>query len=570
MALTEQEELELLELEEEEYQSSLSKKNEPETSALEAAKTGAFSSASLGFLDELAGAMEAGGQAIGVKGLGAPSISETELISPKGLDLAELKKTYEEARNRRRSLEKKAQEDQPLAYTGGTLVGGVATAPLAPISTARGAAIAGGLAGLGTSEAQDLASLETLGDVGVGAVGGAALQKALPVAGEAIKGTGRAAKKAGQFVTDLPLIRDFIDTTKGAYQGKAYSGQVPKYEKELRETAKNTLDLLKELNLKKASKQSDILETATEAGQKIDTAPQLLNTYQKLKNLNPQELAGKEQRQLARELEKFLIPTIEGTDLVGQTPKELNATIKNLNNLIGSKEKSGVKDIALDLLSNLKKQASEEIEGLAPATKEVSETMALFERASGKTPQEYVAGLNEADNAALVDRMTKVLSQSEDVPVRIQDVVEGFSRVKGLKDYAPDVADYVAKQAKAQARDLELAKMASGDVKYFGERISTGAAKLGEATGATAKKIKEGTIDRTAAYVKKSTPQWATQTAQALKQKATPAAQTLSTIMEKMAGSSDQKRTAIMFGVMQNPEYRQLLNEINPVDNEEP
>jgi hypothetical protein len=517
----------------------------------------ALQGATLGFGEELTAAGAAGLDILEGKGQGQSTLDRYKDLYNKYLQ------------DERRQLAMEA-EAQPGVALAGNIAGGILTAPLAPISTARGAAIAGGLAGLGTSEAQDLASLETLGDVGVGAVGGAALQKALPVAGEAIKGTGRAAKKAGQFVTDLPLIRDFIDTTKGAYQGKAYSGQVPKYEKELRETAKNTLDLLKELNIKKASKQSDILETATEAGQTLDTTSKFLDTYFKLKNLNPQELAGKEQRQLAREMEKFLIPTIKGTMIKKQSPKELNATIKNLNNLIGSKEKSGVKDIALDLLSNLKKQASEEIEGLAPATKEVSETMALFERASGKTPQEYVAGLNEADNAALVDRMTKVLSQSEDVPVRIQDVVEGFGGVKGLKDYAPDVANYVTKQAKEQARDLELAKMASGDVKYFGERISTGAAKLGEATGATAKKIKEGTIDKTAAYVKKSTPEWATQTAQALKQKATPVAQTLSGLLEKAAGSPDQKRTAIMFGIMQNPEYRQLLNEINPVDNEEP
>lgn len=60
------------------------------------------------------------------------------------------------------------------------------------------------------------------------------------------------------------------------------------------------------------------------------------------------------------------------------------------------------------------------------------------------------------------------------------------------------------------------------------------------------------------------TPEWAMSTASSLAQKGGQARQALSNILTKAASKDDQTRTAIMFGLMQQPGYRDMLKEYMP------
>lgn len=148
-------------------------------SSLESASLGALQSGSLGFADEI----EAGVRA---------PFSE---------------KSYEDIRNEVRGRYDAAKQEDPRAYLGGSLLGGAATTFIPGLNVARGAsalAAAGKMAGIGAiqglGESKDLASMDTLKDMGAGAlIGGTiggATQAILPGARSASQGLRESAEYA--------------------------------------------------------------------------------------------------------------------------------------------------------------------------------------------------------------------------------------------------------------------------------------------------------------------------------------------------------------------------------------
>lgn len=152
---------------------------EPKVSQLESANKGLFSGLSFGLDDELAGGLEAVGRVAGLKGLGAPNLSDTELTTPSGFDKEAFVKAYEEARDKRRSAKDEAQAANPGTFLTGQVAGSL-TIPGASavkgLSNAGRVAVSGGqgaLAGFGESEEQGLGLLR---DTAIGGALGAGLQ----------------------------------------------------------------------------------------------------------------------------------------------------------------------------------------------------------------------------------------------------------------------------------------------------------------------------------------------------------------------------------------------------------
>lgn len=192
-----------------------------ETSSLEAAKTGAFSGISMGFLDELAGALEAGGQAIGIKGLGAPSISEVGLQTPKGFDTKALLEAYQKARDVRREQEKKAAEEAPLSYFAGQVAGGAftpvpGTGPMTLTRSIGLGAGAGAVSALGQSE-ESLTTTEGLKETGKEVAAGTLLGGSL---GAIVPAIPALAKKGKTFAESQPIIRDLKEIFTRASKGE--------------------------------------------------------------------------------------------------------------------------------------------------------------------------------------------------------------------------------------------------------------------------------------------------------------------------------------------------------------
>ncbi len=172
----------------------------PSTSKLESAVRGLGQGASLGFWDELAGAGEAIGQSIGIKGLGEDLGKGDGLsfVKPLALDPdRDFSQAYTEGRDKWRGEDKQARADNPATFTGGELGGSVASSFIPGLNVAKGATLAniagkaalqGGLSGLGNSEAdniQDLA-MDTGKNAAIGGAVGGTLGYVAPKVGEGL------------------------------------------------------------------------------------------------------------------------------------------------------------------------------------------------------------------------------------------------------------------------------------------------------------------------------------------------------------------------------------------------
>lgn len=176
MPLTPQEELELLQLEEEEYQHSLkntspakqqekAKDKEPESTSMQAALSGAAQGLTFGFSDEL----------------GAAADVAADYLTNKPVDnIADRWRQYQKERE---AVNLKQEEEHPWAYTGGNIAGSIAPALIPGLGVAgeamtlgkaaKAGAVYGGLSSLGTSKA-DVSNIKELGkDVATGTAAGA-------------------------------------------------------------------------------------------------------------------------------------------------------------------------------------------------------------------------------------------------------------------------------------------------------------------------------------------------------------------------------------------------------------
>lgn len=167
---------------------SFLEKTRPKKSMLDSASSGLFDSLSLGYDDELAGALEAAGSTVGVRGLGG-KLKDIHADAPTGFDFDKLKEIYKTKRDEARKEKVEAKEDNPKTYLGSNLVGSIGSSALLPGSAfgsigraaASGSAL-GAVNSLGSSDADNLKDLaiDTAmgGAIGAGAgAGGAMLEK---------------------------------------------------------------------------------------------------------------------------------------------------------------------------------------------------------------------------------------------------------------------------------------------------------------------------------------------------------------------------------------------------------
>ncbi len=152
-----------------------------------------------GFMDELQGAGEVAGRALGVEGAGGPM--KDMGLAPGGptLDWETLRDAYKKARDHERKMLKEQSDEHPIASGAGEL-GGMIVSPLnkigAGVSLAKGGAALGGINALGSSEASDLKGMakDTSLGVGLGAGLGKVADKASPYLEKGIEKVGSGAR----------------------------------------------------------------------------------------------------------------------------------------------------------------------------------------------------------------------------------------------------------------------------------------------------------------------------------------------------------------------------------------
>lgn len=158
--------------------------------------------ATLGFIDEMSGGLEALGQAAGVKGLGGKAKDWGFTDAGPTLDVDKLEQAYVQGRDRERILQDEITNAHPVVSTTADIAGSAALAPMSGGASlgARvlGASALGAVAGLGTSNA-DLTKGDVVGAVKDAAVGGA-LGGVLQYGGEKI--ISPALNKAGRWISE--------------------------------------------------------------------------------------------------------------------------------------------------------------------------------------------------------------------------------------------------------------------------------------------------------------------------------------------------------------------------------
>lgn len=143
---------------------------------------GLASGASMGFVDDLAGGLEAVGSKVGLRGVGGKSISDIRLETDEE-DKQNFMDVYRQARDAKRKEYAESRKENPGTFLTTELGGGLLTSAALPaLSAAKGAAatnimgkaaLQGGISGLGFSEADNASDL--IADTNKGALTGGAL-----------------------------------------------------------------------------------------------------------------------------------------------------------------------------------------------------------------------------------------------------------------------------------------------------------------------------------------------------------------------------------------------------------
>lgn len=157
--------------------------------------------ASGNFSDEIAGAFEAGGQAIGLKGLGGPMKDIGMSDDGPTIDWEVLRDAYRRGRNLERGSLKQDAIDNPGVSATANIAGSIAS-PInklaAPLSAARGGAVLGGINALGSSESEDVLGMAS--DTAMGAGLGYGIGKVVDGATPYIQAGARKAGDAADWV----------------------------------------------------------------------------------------------------------------------------------------------------------------------------------------------------------------------------------------------------------------------------------------------------------------------------------------------------------------------------------
>lgn len=237
---------------------------EPETmGGGESAFRGAIDSLSYGLGDEIGGHMEALASKVGLRGVGSPNLLDIRLETDKE-DEQSYSDVQEAMRDRRRGLDKQAAADNPGAFLGGQITGGVVGA-IAPVGAlklaaqapklAKGAqalaratqgstaartaakvgAVEGAVYGFGSSEAEDPTQLaaDTLKGGAFGAGGGLVVGKGLEkisdFATAASDIPGKVSALAQKFLPDVTAMKRGFE--EGAKEKTISEGLVANVEK---------------------------------------------------------------------------------------------------------------------------------------------------------------------------------------------------------------------------------------------------------------------------------------------------------------------------------------------------
>lgn len=377
-----------------------STKPEPKTSVLEAAKTFGLEGAAMGLDDELAGVLEAAGQFGGVKGLGAPTLSEIEPDTSNALNLSKLLDTYRSARDRRRAIKEEQRADRPGTALAANIIGGLATGKAIPNPVTQGA-----LAGFGASDAD-----VTQGDVGkaavdtaMGATIGKVASKAIPYAPTATTigaGIGATAGGIDALTDEKPSAENIINKVlSGGLIGGGIGAGVGSAGKVIGKAGATLAN--------KIAASTGLQQGFKKGLEGVDiTSPEFdENVYSKIKNL-----------------------TNEVSDPILQQ-KAAEQDLINQSKMLFEKQKlNTIKGYEKDVNDILKIQDEYKQAAIAKQTSDKQHAFDQLSNLTGKIANEFDTKFSKLENAIGkdIEQVYDLAGTKFDTPINMTDVIESF------------------------------------------------------------------------------------------------------------------------------------------------
>jgi hypothetical protein len=474
-----------------------------------------------------------------------------------------------------------------------------------------------------------------------------------------------AASGAAGLMSQLPIVKDVVAATKGAYSGKEYSGQTNAIQDKVRDLSSKILQAGKDVAYGKFANKRAAVSAATEATGEIDVTPQLDSILEDIKKLpedtpeqvqaktNMQNIFGKMRYQNIPvesstikfnrpEMEKDLelkaaqmqqrgipattnISTVKGpsgqnilnpsitsqggnestqtalpsqfnitatpTTTMTQVPMQAKMTpaqlVDKMRELQAQYPQGAETTQARQFLSQAANKMEAPLEQAVPnlpaLNKQSKDAMDAFERLTGKSIFDLPQGDNVA-NASAIDKVSKMVAGAEQQPQKLQDFLNGFGGVPasqnapataataGLSASAPNTAAYIQQKAPELAQDLRLANLTSNSNEHsegIWKTLVGGLGALGVKTGeAIGKASRELTPESLRAKSVNANgvgrlldldSQGLTAVAQDMAAQNHPAATQYSKTLMDAANKQGINRTAAIYSLMQQPQFRQLL-----------
>ena len=602
-----------------------------EIGVLKAGLYGTGQGLTFGFADELAGlsgaALEKPLEKLGV--FDADKEDALSMLTPEARERIERTGSYQEVGAPEKSLEQlyteyrdlarkkysKAEEDQPLSYlagdVGGSLLlpggvlksagkvalktGGKGVAKTVLKSKARKAAAGG--AGVGALEAagrseEEPTSLEGIGDVGLGALGGAALG---PLAAKfAPKTSGQLKKAATEAEKDANIaalksigakakdIKDELgiktrkfatkDTAKGAGTALLEEGVIKK-KQDIGETKEIIVDKLKEISEKRISPAVKKLDELTQ--QQNIPIEEFTNDYKKFENKifsNLNEIAESvpyartSDVQLYKDMEKTTQKLMEDIDLALNSPNKLtklNDTKRKLQSQINwnDPQATAYNQFLIKAQNDVSKLMEDIGQKVSPdITNDLKKANTAY---SNLSRANVIAGNELARELA----STNKLNISDYITSAVISGVSGVRALgpaavatkKGIEKSTGKPLDRLTESVEALVKTNMADKMRKKAVTRGSDIISpTEMSAKGVATASSVIDDPKEQSTRSRRFITQN-PENLSEMSQNLRQYG-ETGNSVANIIDSALQKDDRQRKALLFGLMQNPAYRSVIS----------
>lgn len=551
-------------------------------SPLETAVAKLAEGGAIGFDDELGGSMSAAGRVLGINNLGG-KIGEQSLTSPT-LDKEALLQAYRQTRDGIRSKQSEISQESPVMSTTYNVLGGLATGKVVPgmlnpapagvsllgkIGTNTlnalpvSAAVASGMSNADLTKGE---VLPFLGDVATGTAIGAGIGAGVPLA------TGLVSE-VSEGVGNSRMMQDILTSYR---EGKLGTNmRTPEFLKNSRNKLKNIFgqadDEIRAEDQRILGERKTLLTNLNNDPSKFADVGDTINKLSDEINNSP--FVPTEQK---AQFESWVKKELEKGNF--RTPEELDALIKMVR---GDLTKTMTSPSSYNAVNNAKTALMSAQDDLDPALRGLNKTAGQItdvgEVLTKRNPLDYNAAKAENQMKESGANMLEGLSENYKIQNFIDEILNGGldtskAALPALDQIVPKAAATLRTAAPVAnnlriAKDMQTSALEGGNFLQIGRNaINNLATKAANKSGNFVVNNKKS-INNGINNLSKMTGTDLNLVADKLSATGMKTAQNFANLIKETATKEGQAKDAILFGLMQQPTFRKLYNKVIEEDN---